>query len=96
MQEHADPLSSSKAEATDEVDDARTFSVVRNRRGSRGDAMAELTEGQDGDWDSGDGIWSLLLWLERLNCDGMSLRRLDWDAPHAKEIRGAETGRSKS
>ena len=60
-----------------EADDARTLSMVRNRRGARArefrDACAELTEDHYDDWDLDDDIRSLLRLLQRMNCDGMSL-----------------------
>ena len=64
-QEWANPLCPSKAEATNEVDDGYTLSVVQKRQRSKSwefrDALAKLTEEDYDVWD----IWSLLRWLGR-------------------------------
>ena len=70
------PAAPGGPDAPKEVDDARTLSVTRNRRGRRNkafaDAVDELVEDQYDDWPLKDHVRSLLNICERMATDGLA------------------------
>ena len=74
IQAYRSALGFPKTEAVSEAHDARSLSVVRNRRGARAREFwdAERAEERYDDLDLGDDIRSLLRLLERMSRDGMN------------------------